>query len=193
MACSERIRMVPWLERQFPAALPPTMFPTLLERLRGTPARIEDRLLGLEDARLARRHGDAWSVLENLGHLTFVEALWAGRLDDLEASAAEMRAARFEAWLVRAAGFDERPAGHLCSAFRAKREALVARLASLDRDVLSHAAWHPRLRQPMGVVDLMYMAAEHDDHHLARISELLALRHEAISLPPDNPAAVGSV
>ncbi len=193
MVCAEKLRMMPWLERRFPAALPSSMFPTLLERLRGTPARVEDRLLGLDNARLARRDGDAWSVLENLGHLIFVEALWAGRVDDLEASAAEMRAARFEAWLVRAAEFDVRPAGHLCSAFRAKREALVARLASLDKDVLTHAAWHPRLRQPMGVVDLMYMAAEHDDHHLARISELLALRHDALPRSPDNAEAVGSV
>jgi hypothetical protein len=31
---------------------------------------------------------------------------------------------------------------------------------------------HPRLRQPMRFVDHLYFVAEHDDHHLATISEL---------------------
>ena len=35
-------------------------------------------------------------------------------------------------------------------------------------------AWHPRLDRPMRVIDLAIFAAEHDDHHLARITELLA-------------------
>jgi hypothetical protein len=32
---------------------------------------------------------------------------------------------------------------------------------------------HPRLNQPMRVVDLLFFVAEHDDYHLARISELI--------------------
>jgi hypothetical protein len=31
---------------------------------------------------------------------------------------------------------------------------------------------HPRLNQPMRVIDLILFIAEHDDHHLARITEL---------------------
>jgi hypothetical protein len=34
------------------------------------------------------------------------------------------------------------------------------------------AALHPRLRQPMRIVDIAYFDSEHDDYHLARISEL---------------------
>ncbi|MBE3135108.1 MAG: DinB family protein, partial [Acidobacteria bacterium] len=34
---------------------------------------------------------------------------------------------------------------------------------------------HPRLNQRIRLLDLMVFAAEHDDHHLARLSELLRL------------------
>jgi hypothetical protein len=37
---------------------------------------------------------------------------------------------------------------------------------------VSKAILHPRLKQPMRLVDHLYFAAEHDDHHLARIWEL---------------------
>jgi hypothetical protein len=32
---------------------------------------------------------------------------------------------------------------------------------------------HPRLQQPMRLIDHALFVAEHDDHHLARITELL--------------------
>ncbi len=57
--------------------------------------------------------------------------------------------------------------------FRDRREDLVARLEGLDDDVLTRTALHPRLRQPMSAVDLCFFVAEHDDHHLAAITERL--------------------
>jgi|GEM_PF-4393916 len=36
-----------------------------------------------------------------------------------------------------------------------------------------HTALHPRLKTPMRIVDLAYFVAEHDDHHLSRIRELV--------------------
>jgi hypothetical protein len=37
---------------------------------------------------------------------------------------------------------------------------------------LQLTAHHPRLEQPMTVVDLCFFVAEHDDHHLAAITSL---------------------
>jgi hypothetical protein len=34
---------------------------------------------------------------------------------------------------------------------------------------------HPRLKVPMTPVDLAMFDAEHDDHHLLRISEIISL------------------
>ncbi len=40
------------------------------------------------------------------------------------------------------------------------------------------AVVHPRLKQPMSMVDLFFFIAEHDDHHLARIREVGSLQRE---------------
>jgi hypothetical protein len=48
----------------------------------------------------------------------------------------------------------------------------VARIASMSPAELARTALHPRLRQPMSVVDLCFFVAEHDDHHLRTIEEL---------------------
>ena len=50
---------------------------------------------------------------------------------------------------------------------------LVARLEDLDEAGVERSSQHPRLGQPMRVIDMAIFAAEHDDHHLARIGELL--------------------
>lgn len=167
------IGKTPWLERIFPTGIPLSMFPALLERLRGTPARLEERLVETAPALLTRRPEGTWSIQENAGHLAQTEELWFGRLDDFQAGRAELRPARFEAGRVGASGFDEMPLARILETFRAHRMALVMRLEDLDVAVLRHEARHPRLDQVMRLTDLMHFAAEHDDHHLARIGEIL--------------------
>ena len=51
-----------------------------------------------------------------------------------------------------------------------RKHVLVFR--ELPPDQLARTALHPRLRQPMSVVDLCFFVAEHDDHHLRTIKEL---------------------
>ena len=166
----ERLR---WLERRFQTDLPLEMFPNLLERLRGLPARIEDRVQGVEPGRLTARTADSWSILENVGHLLQAEGLWAARLDDFEAGRLELTPARFESWRVGEAQFNRRAARDLCGGLRTARRRLVDRLDSLDDEVVRRVARHPRLDCPMRVVDLMLFIAEHDDHHLVAITQLL--------------------
>jgi uncharacterized damage-inducible protein DinB len=167
------IARTPWLERRFETRLPVSAFPTVLERLRGTLARVEDRVRDVAPAALVARSGQSWSIQENIGHLLMVEELWAARLDDFEVGRPELRAARFESWRVGEAGFNERPMADVCARFRCARETLVQRLEELQDSVMNVVARHPRLDQPMRVVDLMLFIAEHDDHHMARITELV--------------------
>jgi hypothetical protein len=63
----------------------------------------------------------------------------------------------------------------LLAEFRAERAALVRKFESLGADAWSRSALHPRLRQPMRIVDIACFDAEHDDYHLGRIGELLRL------------------
>jgi uncharacterized damage-inducible protein DinB len=167
---------IPWLERHFETGLPLEMFPNLLERLRGTPARVEDRLHGAPLEALTASNGESWSILENVGHLLQVEGLWAARLDDFEAGRAELTPARFESWRVGEAQFNRRAAKDLCHGFRIARRVLVERLERLDDETMRVVARHPRLDRPMRIVDLMLFIAEHDDHHLVTITQLLHAR-----------------
>ena len=74
-----------WFKRQFSFDLPVEMFPSVVERLRGTPARLEELTLGISRELLTRRDGDKWSIQEQAGHLLDLEDLGMKRLDDFEA------------------------------------------------------------------------------------------------------------
>jgi hypothetical protein len=50
---------------------------------------------------------------------------------------------------------------------------LGRRLEAVESKALTHTAQHPRMRTPMTLVDHAFFVAEHDDYHLARITELL--------------------
>jgi hypothetical protein len=51
----------------------------------------------------------------------------------------------------------------------------VHRLDEYDEEFIQKTALHPRLQMEIRVLDLAFFIAEHDDHHLARISELRRL------------------
>jgi hypothetical protein len=57
--------------------------------------------------------------------------------------------------------------------FRKARLGLVDRVGALEPALFARSIPHPRLRKPMRLVDHLYFVAEHDDHHLARIWELV--------------------
>ena len=162
-----------WFDRRFPLGLPPEAFPDTIERLRGTPARLEERLGTVPADRLTARHHGTWSIQENAGHLLDLEPLWEGRLEDLLAGLPALRAADLENTATNHAHHNDRPLAEILTAFRATRHRVVGRLEALPPSSLVQTALHPRLQEPMTVVDLFFFVAEHDDHHLARISELL--------------------
>jgi uncharacterized damage-inducible protein DinB len=151
------------------------MFPFVVERLRGTPARIEDKVRGLSPAVLTRRDGGSWSIQEQIGHLLDLDELHAGRLDDYLAGATVLRAADMKNRRTHEANHNARPIEELLRDFRYERELFVARLDGWDESLISLTALHPRLNQPMRVIDMAFFTAEHDDHHLTRMTELATM------------------
>jgi uncharacterized damage-inducible protein DinB len=162
-----------WTERKFDFTLPEALFPVVVERLRGTPARLEDRVHGVSPEILTRRNGDAWSIQEHIGHLLDLDELHTGRLDDFLAGAEVLRAADMANRKTWEAGHNARPVEDLLAGFRRERLSFVARLDDWDQDLVSLTALHPRLGRPMRVLDMAFFTAEHDDHHLTVITKLL--------------------
>jgi len=63
--------------------------------------------------------------------------------------------------------------GDILAEFRGARLSLADRVGELQSEMFSRSLLHPRLKQPMRLVDHLYFVAEHDDHHLAKIWGLI--------------------
>jgi uncharacterized damage-inducible protein DinB len=113
-----------------------------------------------------------WSVQEHAGHLVDLEDLWAGRLDDFDRGRQVLHPADLQNRRTHDARHNERDPRDLIAAFRTARTAFVDRLAGWSPEELSRVSRHPRLDQPMSVVDFCFFVAEHDDHHLAAAAEI---------------------
>ncbi len=164
-----------WFAREFALALPAELYPNIVERLRGTPARLEDRLGALPHEMLTRRDDARWSMQEHAGHLLDLEPLELQRLDDYAAGRAVLTPADLQNKRTHEARHNERSLADILRAFRVERLEFVRRLEAFDAEFVQRTAVHPRLQQTMRVIDLAYFKAEHDDHHLVRISELIRL------------------
>lgn len=167
-----------WIDRTLRFDLEPELFPNILERLRGTPARVEEKVRMVRkdpNAReiLTRRDGDAWSVQEQVGHLVDLEELHIGRMEDFRQRAEVLRPADMENKKTHAANHNQRAIDDLLREFREGREHFIAELEKLGAGGAAHAALHPRLKRPMRLIDLAYFVAEHDDHHLVKIADLI--------------------
>ena len=162
-----------WFERKFEFSFPVDLHPNLLARLRGTPARLEEALRGRPREILTAKPGEKWSAQEHAGHLLDLEPLWLARVNDYLAAAAQLTPTDLQNRKTDEANHNARPLETILRDFRAAREKLLQRVAELDPSLFSRSIPHPRLKTPMRLVDHLYFVAEHDDHHLARIWELL--------------------
>jgi hypothetical protein len=164
-----------WVERKFEFNLPVGVFPCVVERLRGTPARLEELVRALPARVLALRVGEAWSIQEQVGHLLDLDELHEGRLEDYEQRLEVLRPADMSNRKTYEADHNAAQVEDLLARFRAARLGFVRRLEELDEDAVARTALHPRLQKQMRVIDMALFVAEHDDHHLASINELSRL------------------
>jgi uncharacterized damage-inducible protein DinB len=162
-----------WFERRFEFNLPADQYPSLCVRLWGTPARLEELLRGISRDVLVRRQGAKWSAQEHVGHLLDLESLWMARVDDFLVGSDRLTVADLTNRKTHDANHNARPLSEILEGFRTARFHLLDRLGTLQPADFARSALHPRLKQPMRLADHLYFAAEHDDHHLATIRELI--------------------
>jgi uncharacterized damage-inducible protein DinB len=163
-----------WFDRKFEFGFPAEQHPNLCVRLRGTPARLEEIVRGCSREGLVRKPQEGkWSAQEHAGHLLDLEPLWMARVNDFLSGKSELTAADLSNRKTDEANHNARPLEEILKGFRRARLELVNRVQNIEPAVLDRAMLHPRLKQPMRILDHLYFAAEHDDHHLARIWELI--------------------
>jgi uncharacterized damage-inducible protein DinB len=164
-----------WFDRKFEFTFPIEQYPNLCVRLRGGPPRLEDIVRGISRDVMIRKPRDKWSAQEHAGHLADLEALWMARVEDfLREGGGTLTIADLTNRRTTEAGHNDRDMNEILSNFRASRIRLVERAEKFPAATFARSLLHPRLKQPMRLVDHLYFVAEHDDHHLARIWELIS-------------------
>ena len=162
-----------WVGRKFQSIADNGLLPGIIERLEGTPLRLEAKISNIFPAILCHKSGDHWSVKKEIGHLNDLEPLWLERVKQIQSGVPDLTAADMTNQKTHQADHDDRRIEDLLSDFRISRTQLIARLKSLSEQDLANSSFHPRLQTPMKIVELAYFVAEHDDHHLAQITWLL--------------------
>jgi predicted lactoylglutathione lyase/uncharacterized damage-inducible protein DinB len=171
-----------WAKRKFLFVHPPWMLADFVERLRGVVPRLVPLLEGVDEATARRQIDGKWSIAQNVGHLSDVEELWQVRLDDLRQGRDAYTPADASHFQSLAQRHHERALPETVAELAERRARLVEALSSAPADLQRASALHPRLQCRMRLVDCAQFYAEHDDHHLLRIRELLnAFRSKAPS------------
>jgi uncharacterized damage-inducible protein DinB len=163
------MRRTNWFDRKFSQIADNGLFPGILERLAGTPARLRALIADANPA----DGGAGWSARKELGHLTDLEPLWFVRVQELRDGRPELSATDLANRATHEADHDRWPLSTLVDRFEASRQKLVEALRDVTDADLERSAKHPRLGTPMRLIDHAYFIAEHDDHHIVRLRSLL--------------------
>lgn len=166
------MQQIKWFERRFDFAFKQNIFPSIIERLDGTSIRLKTKIEQIPLELLEIKPCEKWSIKENIGHLTDLEPLWHGRLDDIMENKEYLRPADLENQKTDIAHHNKTDINVLLSQFQELRRLTVSKLIELNEQDVYKTALHPRLEKPMRTMDLFLFVAEHDDHHLARITEI---------------------
>jgi len=155
-----------WTKRKFSFDLPVQVFPALLERLRGTPVRAGELVVGKSEQILATSPDGKWSVKDHLGHLVDLQTLDERRLREFLGRAPLLSAADISNRATQHGNHRRTAIAEILRQLRAGREELVSKLDNLTEEDVRISALHPRLQTSMRIIDWIYFVAEHDDHHL---------------------------
>ena len=166
------IHQTPWFERRFVFDFPVTNFPVIFSRLEGTLFRLQAILVNADDE-FASYNPDGWSVKEHVGHLYDLEELWWKRLQDFLDRKEILSPADLTNTKTKEARHNEKTLEQLMQQFTIERQRTLETIYGFDKGTLGLTSVHPRLQQPMRLIDSLYFVAEHDDHHIAAISNLL--------------------
>ncbi len=158
-----------WIERKFEFNSPVEIFPVILERFRGTPARLEEMAKNLSEKILTDKRDGKWSIKEHAGHLIDLEELGEKRLTDYLSGKETLSAADMTNKKTYEANYNQTEMNTILKDFRAARENLVKRMENLTKEQAAIVSIHPRLNQKMRIIDWVYFMSEHDDHHLTSI------------------------
>ena len=163
------MQRIQWFERNFQFGVPAGMLPFYLDRLEGTLVRIEQRVSGIPDEILSYQPEGKWSVKQHIGHLAEVDEIATKRVDEMRNGISPMSPAVFEP----KQNYNAQPVAEVLAYFRNNRTRQLEQYKNLTDHEITLSSLHPRLKVVMTPIDLAMFDAEHDDHHLVHIKEII--------------------
>ena len=162
------MKSMAWFDRKLTFGFSVDMLPFFIERLSGTSIRIQQKVKGINEDILSEKLDNKWSVKQNIGHLAEVDEIANQRINQILSGVPVMSPAVFEpkdysTWTIE----------KVLNFFEASRAGNLLKYKSLSEHDLLKSSQHPRLKVPMTPVDLAWFDAEHDDHHLVKINEII--------------------
>jgi uncharacterized damage-inducible protein DinB len=166
------MEQIQWFDRKFDFSADASILPSVVERLTGTPVRICAKMKLIRPELFSIKPEGKWSMLEHIGHLSDLEPLWQGRINDILEGKIELRPTDLSNRKTDEANHHSKSLDGLVKRFQDLRDQTVFQVAQLKDEDIKKTALHPRLKTPMRIIDHLIFVAEHDDHHLASITEL---------------------
>lgn len=166
------MQQIKWFERKFDFSFEQNVFPSIIERLEGTSIRLKTKIEQIPSELLEIKQDRKWSIKENIGHLIDLEPIWQQRLEDILENKEYLSSADLDNKKTDFAKLNKIDINDLLKQFQEIRQITLNRLSELEERDVYKTALHPRLKKPMRTMDLFLFVAEHDDHHLARITEI---------------------
>lgn len=162
-----------WFDRKFNFAFGPDEYASICQRLQQAPDTLSQLLHNIPEPILTHQPDGKWSVKEHTGHLSVLEPLWRTRIHDILEKKPVLTATDLDNKATSEAGFNTYTITALLEKFLEERRTTLSLLDSINVPAKKHTSMHPRLQQPMRIMDIAYFTAEHDDHHIAVIRELI--------------------
>lgn len=168
------MKKIKWFERKFAFQGLEGTLPGIIERLKYTPDRALIKLQQVPKEVLTQKNKNAWSMLEHIGHLDDLEPIWIERVKNIINGDKHLAPADLQNTTTHQAGHNKQELSKIVDRFREKRNEFISLCLNSGEIAEQKSALHPRLNTPMRIIDICYFVAEHDDHHLACIEELLS-------------------
>lgn len=162
-----------WFDRKFVFDFGMEQYDTLYQSLQAAPEAFHNQVMRLTDGGLQTQYEDKWSINENIGHLFLLEPIWQIRLAEIAEGKPDMLAIDLKNIATDESAFNSISISEIIQDFKTVRAKTMAFLDTLTTDAFLHSSLHPRLQQPMRVIDMMHFVAEHDTHHLHTIQNII--------------------
>jgi uncharacterized damage-inducible protein DinB len=153
-------------------------FKALLEELAAFPAALKTELQGLSDAALRfQPTPDAWSIVEIVGHMIEVGAVWPGRVSQM-LSTNNPQLVSVDNTVVRQRDYQNKQLSYLLSALAERRAEFIEMLRVIHPSQLTRTGEHPTYGQ-IDVTGAAAALANHDRRHREQIAANLAAFEQA--------------